>query len=1608
MRTAKKLLAMILTVSMIFSMVTVTTFAADQTSESAGVRIAEKSYDSANQILTMNVQVKLPSATGITSAGILLSYDSSVLTLMHKTKNETTYTPTAVKSTYKTAVNCLLESDQEESYTIVNADLYGNNGRAGFFVGMGTTDGPSDSQKTTDWMTIFELRFKVNGDAASVLNSDSIRIADPVKDSDVVQGSYGSNDFYTASVEDAGATPSKFYHGKMTGNSTEVSGTNYLMNAEGNASATYTGSTNQPPKAAYSGAAATISDVAKVGENVVVTAAVPNGETAEYGYSTTNDAAAVANWQDSNTFAAPAAGTYYFFARVKENAEHLAGGASTGYSFTVYGPLSLSYTAPASMTIGTAISVMTPSVGGGSGSYSYAVTSGSLPTGLSLNASTGVISGTPTAASAASSVTVTVTDSASNTKDAVINFPEVEKKTNTVTFTAPKNEFVVGQPVSFTATATNGSPNYSYQKNGEDSWSNVAPTEVGNYKVKAAVAESEQYKVGEAIHSFSIVPKAVTSITVTAPTKTTYVVGQELDKTGMAITAYYNDGTNAPVGVGSAVITGFDSSAPADSQTITVSYGGRSDTFTVKIEAKTLQSLAITTNPDKVSGYKAFETLDATGMVVTATYNSGAEVVAAGQYTISYANGDSFRAGDTKAVVNFGGKTADVTVSSVGKATLDVSGVSWTGADSVPYDGQAHSVTLTGLPAGLTVTGYTNNEKTYVGTYTAVATLSYDSANYELSDSIANKNWSITAVNQTPAITATANVTKGGNTLDLKTLVSNAQGTVSFEISGNANGCSISNGILTSGADTGTVKITVNITAKDMNSDSTAEYNVYTGTEAITVTIMNKQSASLSVFQTGCTYGETLAAPTYNEPANTTSTVITYNGTLDKGGTYSDTTAPTEAGTYIVNVKCETATHIYEGTSASFTIAPKNISGMTVTLSADSKEYTGSAQSISVTGVTGLDVSDYDVSGVTSGTNVGQYTVTVTGKGNYTGTAEKTWKITPKALTISAATATNRSYVKDDKSVVISGVTFTGATLTKDTDYTVTGVMNDANAGTGKTVNVTVVLTNSNYSLATATTTTTVDIEKASAQTLADIVDSFKYTVTSGEKAIGTAGMPADAGTLTYTKGAVSKTGSVTVDSWSVDANGKVAYTLSGGAENDTITLPVTIQSTNYADSLVNVKLTLTAKDGQAALNITSGTTVVYGSTLNLTVSGGSGTGAVTYAVTNGTGEATTNGNVLTATKAGEVTVVATKAGDNDYNAVSSTAVTITISKATPTGTPGYTKITTSGKTLGDAALTIGTITPTGGTIAWDLGDAQTVSANTSYNWTYTPADTTNYNVLTGSIKPYVVSSGGGGGYVSTYAITVENAKNGTVSISPKSASKGSTVTVTVAPDKGYTLETLTVTDKNGKEIELTNKGNGKYTFKMPASKVTVKATFMDDNTMLNFFVDVPADAYYYDAVLWAVKEGITNGTSATTFSPDNPCTRAQMATFLWRAAGSPDPKSTACDFTDVDMSSYYGKAVLWAVEIGIINGTSATTFSPNNPCTRAHMATILFRLEDGKAEGTENMFTDVKPDAYYAEAVQWAVEQTITNGMTATTFGPNEVCTRAHMATFMYRYFVK
>ena len=261
-------------------------------------------------------------------------------------------------------------------------------------------------------------------------------------------------------------------------------------------------------------------------------------------------------------------------------------------------------------------------------------------------------------------------------------------------------------------------------------------------------------------------------------------------------------------------------------------------------------------------------------------------------------------------------------------------------------------------------------------------------------------------------------------------------------------------------------------------------------------------------------------------------------------------------------------------------------------------------------------------------------------------------------------------------------------------------------------------------------------------------------------------------------------------------------------------------------------------------------------------------------------------------------------------------------------------------------------------------------------------------------------SSSGSSG--SSYAVSAPSAKNGDVTVSPKNASKGDRVTVTVTPDKGYELDKLTVKDASGNKLKLTDKGNGKYTFTMPGSKVTVSAEFVEEQAA-SIFADVPTDAYYAKAVEWAVKKGITNGKANGLFGSNDPCTRGQIVTFLWRAAGSPAPKGTAKVPADVLPGSYCYDAVAWALENSITNGLADGTFGVNSTCTRGQSVTFLYRAM-GTAPTTVNGFTDVAVGDFYAEAVAWAVENGVTSGTSASAFSPNAGCTRAQIVTFLYR----
>ena len=472
-----------------------------------------------------------------------------------------------------------------------------------------------------------------------------------------------------------------------------------------------------------------------------------------------------------------------------------------------------------------------------------------------------------------------------------------------------------------------------------------------------------------------------------------------------------------------------------------------------------------------------------------------------------------------------------------------------------------------------------------------------------------------------------------------------------------------------------------------------------------------------------------------------------------------------------------------------------------------------------------------------------------------------------------------------------------------------------------------------------------------------------------------------------------------------------LTYAISGGKAGDKITITLKASCDTYEDFTITLNVTLTEKDDQKPLTITGAGSVVYGQTLTLTTTGGSGTGTVTYRIDTdaSTGEATIDPEtgVLTPVKVGSVSVIATKAGDNDYNDVTSAPFVLMIKPATPTGEPNYTKITTSGKTLKDAALTTkgSTLNPSDGKLEWvddkgePLPDDTTVKANTTYKWRFTPDDD-NYTTLTGEVELYHKSSSGGGWYDSYYTIKATAGTGGSISPSGNvSVREGRDQTFTITPDKSYAVSNVKI---DGKSIGAVKS----YTFENVRRTHTIEVIFMkaNGNPQTGVFVDVATGSYYEDAVDWAVGNGITQGTDATHFSPDGICTRAQAVTFLWRAAGSPAPRSRTVPFTDVPAGSYYYDAVLWAVENGITEGTSDTTFSPNMTCTRAQIVAFLWRSEKSPAAGTANPFADVKSTAYYADAVLWAVKENIAKGTTNTTFSPDADCTRSQIVTFLWR----
>lgn len=880
---------------------------------------------------------------------------------------------------------------------------------------------------------------------------------------------------------------------------------------------------------------------------------------------------------------------------------------------------------------------------------------------------------------------------------------------------------------------------------------------------------------------------------------------------------------------------------------------------------------------------------------------------------------------------------------------------------------------------------YSNNQ--YVGTATVIVT---GKGNYQ---GAANKGFALTAVEDPAVITATANVTKGGNTLDLNSLVTGAKGTVSFAISGEANGCSISGGVLTSGDTTGSVTVTVTVASKDENNDGIAEYTGKNG--SITVTVTDKTTAVLAggVTQQGCTFGDTLSDPTYTKPDGTQSTTVSYTGTLRKDGTsYSGEAKPTEAGTYKVTVTCETATHIYSATSADFTIAPKSITGATVTRG-DPLTYSGSEQTQNVSevklGDTTLGTADYTLSDNTA-TNAGSYNLTVTGTGNYTDSVQQAFTVAKKSITPNVEVTGTYTYTG---SAIKPTVTVkAGNTPLAETDYALE-YSNNTDAGEAT---VTVKATaNGNYSFTDTEKKFTIAQADYSGTKTANA--SAKYGA-AGELDLNNVLNP----TAGWTFGAASVTRGNDVfaaDSVKV-ADGKLSFQFVNDSSevNSTATVKIPVTSTNYNNFDLEVTVTVLAKTAQTLS--AAPIAMTYGDAAKkIEVSGA--VGSLSYEVTDGMDivSVDTNGNV-TAIKSGTATITIT-AAETSTHASGSTTVTVTIAKRALTvkaddktayigdKQPELT-YTVSGLVGNDKLTPVPTLK-----LVHDANvDPMKQAGTYVIGFETEPAASANYELsaqtgtLTVSARPSYVGPTGN-------AVSVDRTENGKISVSPSYAAKGATVTITVTPDKGQELKSLEVIDQNGNSLSLTDLGNGKFSFVMPAGKVTVKPVFGAADAYRNPYADVQTNDWYFGAVQYVTENGLMNGTG-NGFEPNLATSRAMIWTILARMS----------DVNTASSGEWYAVAQQWAIANGVSDGTM-----PNGTITREQLAAMLYRyavskgMVKGPATADLSVFADANSVSSYAvEAMQWAVSAGLISGMDGK-LNPQGSATRAQVATMLMRF---
>ena len=934
-------------------------------------------------------------------------------------------------------------------------------------------------------------------------------------------------------------------------------------------------------------------------------------------------------------------------------------------------------------------------------------------------------------------------------------------------------------------------------------------------------------------------------------------------------------------------------------------------------------------------------------------------------------------------------------------------------ANEFTYDGKSHSVELKideDLVGIVKVKEYTGDtEAQAVGEYTASASLELvDPANYKFNeDNVLTREhtWKINKGDLAPTdaeksvlfgtkeVTVTPadfgltqdgikiEVTHAGNSLITGYLPSDDMRSVTFMLRDTDKTDAANNA-----SDTATLKF------------SSANYNEASGTLTIKIIDKNTDANTLQIdVPATVTYGDTVT-PSVGESKPAGAGDVTFKFFDEDNHEVLTTAQPFDAGTYKVTASCESESTIYTA-EATFTVEPREIEAKDVAFDKE-LTYTGNelTQTVTVTvnGKTLTVGTDYTVSDLT-GTEPGSYPVTVTGTGNYTGTVTKSFEIAKADISSAAITYDAGPYGytgKEWKPEVT--VSFNSATLTAGNDYTVS-YENNINAGTAKiiitgigdhftgltektfTINSAEIsgctfapIADVTYNTKAHTPEVTVAISGRTLEADKDYTVSYASNVNAGTATVTVTGKgnftgsanttftiaKADLNLSVYTISSLCtetevKTSTLpsnffladetetgfsialtaaggdaifTQEPAVVDGENMITYQLNGGTGEATFNVTVTPVSSNYKAGTYDLKIQAYDKTNVSnRIVFESGSAVYTGSGIKYekaTIAGHSSGMRYTYAPDVATG-ATLDAAGLPLT-VGTYTVTATYSDASSYGYKTAT---FTITKAPPAGTPAYTKIETSGKTLADTKLTVGTIRPAG-TIAWDLPLTTVLKDGKEYAWTFTPTDTHNYTTLTGKLIPYV--------------------------------------------DDG--------------------------TDYIPG--------VIDGNSGSFNFHDVSRFDYFYDAVKWAAENGIASGTGRYTFSPDAVCTRAQTVTFLWRAAGSPMPRYRTCAFTDVDARDYYYNAVLWAVEQGITTGLTATTFGPDVTVSRGQVATFLYRAASASKPNTFNPFTDVKTTAYNYDAILWAYDNRITTGTSDTTFSPDASCTRAQIVTFLYRYY--